>query len=247
MPVPQKKGLSVIGGVPVAFIAIFAALLVAAAFIPVIPLTAIGATLGAQQILIPLTGILMGPVAGPVAAIAGGLVAGAVAPHTSAFGPLGAFIAGVESLVPALIMDGLWQYASGILAVLIAAYYVMGFGAAVPYYPWGYALTLILVLSPLRSLGIKGWKERKTGWMFVGAFIASLAGIMADHAIGSLIWYKAFQVPLDVWKFIQFVYLPERIPVMIVTALIATAIVKALDRVQMPIRMDYPKDTSKGA
>ncbi|HHY39285.1 MAG TPA: hypothetical protein GX507_10215 [Clostridia bacterium] len=246
MPVPRRKGLSVIGGVPVAFIAIFAALLVAAAFIPVIPLTAIGVTLGAQQILIPLTGIVMGPIAGPVATIAGGLVAGSVAPHTAAFGPLSAFTQSVSSLVAALVIDGLWQYASGILAVLIALYYVMGFGAVVPYYPWGYILTLILVVSPLRAVGVKAWNERKTGRMLVGGFLAALSGVMAEHALGSLIWYKAFQVPLDVWKYIQFVYFPERLPLVIVTALLSVAIVKALDKVQMPIRMDFPKDTAKG-
>jgi len=74
-----------IAGVPVAYLAIWAAVYAVASILPAIPLVG-GGTFGGQEFILPIAGILFGPIAGAIAAAVGGLLASFIGPATAYFG-----------------------------------------------------------------------------------------------------------------------------------------------------------------
>ena len=74
-----------IAGIPVAFLAVWAAIYAVASILPAIPLVG-GGVFGGQEFILTLAGILFGPIAGAIAATIGGLLASFIGPATAYFG-----------------------------------------------------------------------------------------------------------------------------------------------------------------
>ena len=74
-----------IAGIPVAYLAVWAAVYAVASILPAIPLVG-GGTFGGQEFILTLAGILFGPIAGAIAATVGGLLASFIGPATAYFG-----------------------------------------------------------------------------------------------------------------------------------------------------------------
>lgn len=233
------KRKSAIAGVPVAYIAVFTALYVIAAFIPTIALLGSGATISAAAILTALNGILLGPVAGGLVSLIGGFIAAIVAPHTAPLGLAGALFVCVNSVVAGFAVEKRkWFISAIILALGIVLNQVIGIGKDVWWYGWGYALFLVLLVSPLRIWAKRGWDKRNRTLMGVLAFLAGGAGAMVDHCFGTLAWYYMYNVPIVTWRVIGTVYLLERIPLILAGALLSVALIWAFDKIRMPLRID---------
>ena len=90
------------GGIPVAYLAIWAAIIAVSAILPAIPLVG-GGTFGGQEFILALPGLLFGPLGGLVAASVGSFIASLIAPATAYFGLLTFYVAAIAAAVAGLL------------------------------------------------------------------------------------------------------------------------------------------------
>jgi len=175
----------------IALISVFAALHVIVSRMPGIPV--IGTESGKIEltvVLVPVTGIILGPWIGGLAAFLGNFVAWLI-PATTFYGmlnlptgPIGAIVAGALARND---KKSNWKVAALILLVLNALWYISPPGIEVPYYPFLHlgALALILTFKGKVSDLIRSEDKQKVTW---GTTIAGFSGIMANHMAGNLIF-----------------------------------------------------------
>jgi len=81
-------GGTTIDGAPVAYVVVFAAVVTALSFIPFSMMLGGGTAFPLSQVIYPLTGIVLGPIAGAIASGIGATIAIFVAPHTAGSMPI---------------------------------------------------------------------------------------------------------------------------------------------------------------
>lgn len=123
------RSKAAIAGVPVAFLAVWAAIYAVASILPAIPLVG-GGTFGGQEFILGIAGLLFGPVAGAVAATIGALIASFIGPATAYFGLLTFYPHLVGALVAGLLMKNARNGRLIVLILFLAAV------AAWPLLPW---------------------------------------------------------------------------------------------------------------
>jgi len=109
-----------IAGIPVAYLAIWAAIYAVASILPAIPLVG-GGTFGGQEFILSLAGILFGPIGGAVAATVGGLIASFIGPATAYFGLLTFYPHTIGALTAGLLMKNTRNSRIAVLVLLAVA------------------------------------------------------------------------------------------------------------------------------
>ncbi len=195
----MKKKTALISAHP-AVIAVWAALMAAAALLPAIPIIGTGSTFSISDCLVPLAGIFFGPITGAIAAGVGGFVSQLIAPHTVLFGPLQFTIAMVGALGAGFAMQRKWIVPFAIITVFGLAWYLFPLGRDAWPTPLLYILGYIFIF-------IGWWIGRKEdpllsknrARMSLGIFCCAIAGIVVTQSIGNLWALIAFQLPREVW------------------------------------------------
>ncbi|MFP4043162.1 MAG: hypothetical protein ACLFTP_01115 [Rhodosalinus sp.] len=240
--VTAKAGVT-IGGAPVAYTAILAALVAVLAFIPAsVVVGGMGGGWPFWDVITPAVGLLLGPIAGPIAAAIGVVVGGVVAPYTN-LGPWGFLIGAMAAFTVAMTLmprRSMWYVPWVITATLNVIYwfqaeaYGIGFGLW-----WSNVFTVHIALILIAIPQVRNWAiaQIRTGGMGAKTFSAfavvfffgSTAGIQAN-------WVPAFATnpwPAEVWPALVVIILVERVVFTLVGALIAMALVTALRRSNM--------------
>lgn len=112
----RRRGI--IDGIPVSFLAVWAAIYAVAAILPAIPLVG-GGTFGGQEFLVPIAGFLFGPIGGLVAAGIGGLLASFVGPATAYFGLATFYPHAIGGLAAGLLMKNTRVSRLAVLGMLV--------------------------------------------------------------------------------------------------------------------------------
>src|SRR5690606_12414225 len=106
---PQPRNVSVaggvsIGGAPVSYTAILAALVAVLAFIPAsIVVGGMGGGWPFHDVIHPVLGLLLGPIAGPIASAIGILIGNVIAPYTN-LGPWSPLMGAMSAFTVGMIM-----------------------------------------------------------------------------------------------------------------------------------------------
>ncbi len=216
--------------VKVAAVAVFAALQV---LLTVFPFTI---TLGVSgQITLgviggPLIGILLGPLTGGLAVLAGSILGGFLNPSGAIFGwlsPLPPFLGSVAAGCVKLKKG----YLSGaIILVGVLLFYANSSASQAFVYPWLHVAAAVMSFSPIAYMAGHSFESEESAKPVLGIVAASIAGVLADHAIGSGIaaWY--FSLPAEVWHVVTWVYPVERAAAIVLVTLIAVPVFYALKR-----------------
>jgi uncharacterized membrane protein len=181
-----------------AVIAVWAALIAAVTLVPAFPMIGTGATFSVSAALVPLAGILFGPIPGAICAAIGAFIGQLIAPHTVFFGPLSFLIPTLNALCAGFAMQKKWYVPLIVTLFFSAAWFIVPLGRAVGFYPIIWSLGVIASLV--------GWfvasdwigSDNRTR-LFIGVFLAALAGTIVDHGFGSLWALVMFQLPREVW------------------------------------------------
>jgi len=181
-----------------AVIAVWAALIAVVTLVPAFPIIGTGATFSVSAALIPLAGILFGPIPGALCAAIGAFIGQLIAPHTVFFGPLTFLIPTLNALCAGFAMQKKWYVPLIGAVVFSAAWLLFPLGRAAWFEP------IIWMLGVIASL--LGWFVA-SDWLgsddrtklFVGVFLAAMAGTIVDHGFGSLWALIMFQLPREVW------------------------------------------------
>ncbi len=241
--VAAKAGVT-IGGAPVGYTAILAALVAVLAFIPAsVVVGGMGGGWPFWDVIAPAVGLLLGPIAGPIAATIGVVVGGVVAPYTN-LGPWGFLIGAMAAFTVAMTLlprRSLWFVPWAITLALNVIYWFQTQAYGISFGTWWsnvftVHLALVLIAIPqLRNWAIGRIRSGSVGATTFAAFalvffFGSTAGIQAN-------WVPAFATnpwPAEVWSVLIVIILVERVVFTLVGALIAMALVAALRRSNMP-------------
>jgi uncharacterized membrane protein len=228
-----------IAGIPVAFLAIWAAIYAVASILPAIPLVG-GGTFGGQEFILALAGILFGPWAGAIAAGVGGLIASFVGPATAYFGLLTFYPHVIGALVAGLLMMNTRNSRIAVLVLLVVAMlawpllplfssiggYVY---AKAAYWPMHLTGFIGLALSPWAVRQIRTFDPKKVP---IGVAIISWTAYMVNHIWLSLGYSYLYPEGPEQWVFAFWsgIVPAQRILLTVVSIIIGSALVIGLHR-----------------
>ena len=225
----------------IALISVFASLYAVFGLWPLFPVVGTaGKNITVAAIMAPLIGVMLGPYIGVLTVLIGGIVGLSMA-QMGPFGPL-SFLTGVAA---AFCSGMLYERRRVICAVvyltllLIFAFYpVVGPAWLYPYFMWLQVIGLVVLISPLQSKAVKCIRGNPNsfGGLTFGTATTFFVATLFSHLVGSIM-FEAFYWPTVIpavetwrnnWRIITFIYPTERIVITIATALIGTALIKAL-------------------
>lgn len=229
-----------IGGAPVSYTALLAALVAVLAFIPAsIVVGGMGGGWPFHDTVHPLLGLLLGPIAGPIASAIGIVIGGVIAPHTN-LGPWAFLMGAMSAFSVAMVMypgRSLWYipWLITLAAHLIYLYQSLSFGIGFPLWLSNVItidIALILIAIPsLRNWSIAQIRSGTISWktyagFCVVFFFGSTAGIQLN-------WVPSFATnpwPAEVWPVLIPIIATERVVFTLVGALIAVGVVGGVRR-----------------
>lgn len=229
----ENKKLGVISSHP-AVIAVWAALIAVAALLPAIPVIGTGATFTVADALVPLSGVLFGPLAGGIAAGVGGFLGQLLAPHTVIFGPFQFLIPVAVALCAGFAMQRKWIWPIVVTAVFGLAWYFFPLGRETWFVPLQY-LTGVLASVVGLIWGGKWVSSKKRGEIFAGVFITALSGAVVGHSIGNLWALIMFALPYEIWFSVLPIAAPQRILFALGGAIIGTPLLIGLPKISIPV------------
>jgi len=234
-----------IDGTPIAYIAIWAALVAIMAMLPFSVVIGGGGSFPMSLFIYGLVGILLGPIAGAIATAIGSIIAVIIAPYTSIFGFLG-FIPPTV----ATFMAGLITYKKGkpMLNILIA---IVGALLLVVVFYFSFPISGVDVLKPevvligvtdfwpgwilllVTSKWIRDWVQSEDPVkLALSVFIITyFVNNTYEHYIGWIMFNFTYGLPIDVCIWIIFAFTWwERLAMGVSGMVIGTAVIIALRR-----------------
>jgi hypothetical protein len=217
-----------------AVIAVWAALIAAVMLVPTFPIIGTGATFSVSSALFPLAGIFFGPVAGALCAAIGAFVGQLIAPHTVFFGPLSFLIPTLGAMCAGFAMVKKWYVPLLFTLAFSGAWYLVPLGREAPFQPVVWLLGIIACL--IGWFVTSDWigSDNRTR-IFVGVFVAAMAGTIVDHAFGSLWALIQFRLPPEVWMAALPLTPIERTLFSLGAAVIGTPLLVGLPKIGLPV------------
>ncbi|MGD8458506.1 MAG: hypothetical protein PVF83_19185 [Anaerolineales bacterium] len=216
VPVGEERKVEFLGGAaidgaPIAFIIVFATVVLALAFFPISYTLAIGGSFPMSQGVLGLVGWVLGPVAGGVASGVGALAGVFLAPHTAGsipfiriFGSLFAsFAAGTMVLGDKRRAWWFWPWLLALLSFLYfigRALFINGVGLGVvvanTFVDWS---ALLLFALPTRTLIARWINSKKWSSVLAGLALGTWVIYGITHVCSSAIAYHVYNWPEEIW------------------------------------------------
>jgi hypothetical protein len=236
-----SRGRVTIGGAPISYVALFAAALAITALIPFAIMTT-GKAFPVSELLIALTGIVLGPIGGFVAGLVGGAIGLAIAPYTAPNGILAPLTPAFGAMAAGFFVqrnNRKW-WGVAILAVALFIFHFKGvfINKVDPAY-WlflavGVAwVTFILALTPLTTVFSNWLRSPNLGFVTAGlafvTFMGTSTAMMVNNGIG--IW--THEVPNDIWPIFPPIVTGERLIITLAGTILGIAIITGLRRLRL--------------
>ena len=228
-----------------AVIAVWAALIAVATLLPAIPVIGTGATFSVGDALVPLAGVLFGPVAGAVCAAIGAFIGQLIAPHTVVFGPLSFLIPTLGALCAGFAMQKKWYVPLGAIVVFSLAWYLFPLGREVWFVPFAYYAPGVIacVLLSLWPTWIGDEERRK---MFAGIFLAALASVTVNSSFGNIWALIMYQLPKEIWMAVLVIAPAQRILFSLGAAIVGTPLLIGLPKIGVIVgQMMYEEEAEE--
>jgi hypothetical protein len=217
-----------------AVIAVWAALIAVVTLVPAFPMVGTGATFSVSAALVPLAGILFGPIPGAICAAIGAFIGQLIAPHTVFFGPLSFLIPTLNALSAGFAMRKRWYVPLAVTLLISAAWYLFPLGRLAWFEPFIWLLGVIACL--VGWFVASNWLgSENRAQVFGGVFLAALAGTIVDHAFGSLWALIMFQLPREIWLTVLPLAPVERILFSLGAAIIGTPLLIGLPKIGVAV------------
>lgn len=230
-----------IGGAPISYVALFAAALGIASIIPFSVMTT-GKAISMDQMLIPLTGIILGPIGGFVAGLVGGVIGLAIAPYAASNGILTPVTPALAAMAIGFLMQRnnrkWWGVLVPVVFLIIFHYKGIVINKVDPAY-WQFLsvivawITLLIAVTPFTKT-ISNWlRSSNLGMVTVGLALATFMGTSIAMIVmnGFGIWLH--EVPNDIWKIFPPIVTGERLIITLVGTILGIAIIAGLRRLRL--------------
>ena len=213
----RRPGRGRIDSVHVAYVAVAAAMVTLAAYIPMFPVLGAGTMISAGMIVVPLVGILLGPTAGSLATAIGAFLGQIVAPYGAIFGLITFVCPTTSTLVAGLLTFKRWKSAVLVQGLTILGWYaltsVMWVGQPAAWIRWYFPYLHLASFASVLVLGRKfsDWIiEGDPRKMAVAIFLSALAGTLSEHMVGNAIYVGLYSGPAQVYVYVSGIYWAER-------------------------------------
>jgi len=219
-------------GTDIAMIGIMAALIVAAGYIPIIPIFGTGYTISLGSVLIQVVAVILGPFLAMLTVLFGsfgGMVMTGQGLQLLFFLP-----ATIGALTTALLVFGRVREALVVMGCSLLLWYLSPLGIELWYYPYMMlaVFLMILALSPFIH-GRSAWNDK---YQYPLLIVFCSAGVLCDHLLGSMLaMFPPFELPAEAYRFILFIYPIERMVISLVSATVAVPVLRALRSLYFPI------------
>jgi len=203
----RKRGME-IGGVHVAYIAIYAAFVALLTLIPAMPIPLTPFTWTVAAPFYTLTGFIFGPIAGSISAFVASLIQAAIAPWSAILSFGTAFVVLPYALIGGGIIRGDWKLPTAVMvfvnvAFILLALSVVNFAATPQQWWWIIEFMLALYIWPIAIclaapwLGkwLRSWDPKK---MSPALFLASLAAALGVDCWGGGLFIAVYKYPLSI-------------------------------------------------
>jgi len=196
----EKKKDSLFGGVHPAVISVWSALIAAGHLLPTIVLVGTGGTMSVSSILIPLGGILFGPVAGGLCVAIGSFIGKLIAPASAWLGIFTFLIGTCTGITTGLASRGKGIYACmlSVLGTVLWFCHEIGrkawiFGAVVG----GYGLLCFIIAT---FIGKKWLISKNVVKKAISIFFCSCGGMLTSAMFANFASLVVFKTPAITWK-----------------------------------------------
>ena len=206
----------------IALIIVFAALHTVLSSLPfTITIGVSGGTISLGVITVPLMGIILGPISGGLAALIGSVIAMFVNPSGAIFGPASFLPATIGAMSAGFAFTKRGYISAALLLAAIIGFYVHPIGMEVIGYPFLHIIAVVVALVFSTRLAV--WSNDLSNFnkLSVGIPVAAFVGTLTDHIVGSSLASWMFNLPVEVWNAVMFVYPIERIVAVIIVVAIA--------------------------
>lgn len=165
----NSKKKSLIGHYHPAILSVWAAIICVGKLLPSIPMVGTGGNFSASSMLVPMAGILFGPIAGAICAAIGEFIGQLIAPNTAWMGIFTFLVGTCNALFTGFINRGKWIPGVVALVTVSLLWYLSPIGREVPLFP--------IVVNGLGCAAtlIGGFTAKK--WMFSKNFVLKAASI----------------------------------------------------------------------
>ena len=229
------KSKNLLGNVHPAVIATWAALIAVGNLLPTMPIIATGGSFSVSVALIPLAGILFGPVGGAIAAAIGGFVGQIIAPHTAWLGIATFLVGTINAFAAGLVSRGKWIWVVLIIAVGTALWFATEIGRNAAIFPLVfYSLGVIMAVIG-GTVGRKWLVKDKLLLKGLGIWFASFSGFVAAASIANFFGIIIIQIPAEVWRFLVFISPWERAFFALGAAIIGVPLLVSLPKIGMHV------------
>lgn len=246
-----EKDKPTIGGVHVAFIAMWIAILLAVSAVPAYPIPGIpGSITVASALSAGLTAPLMGPWAGLVAGLVYGLLAVTLFPYTAFFGLLTALCPFMGFFIGGLTLYNKWKWAGGVFAVLLAVWFTHPFAweNGMPLVAWEQFVALgIILIPPIRKWVIDSVVERDPKRMILALSLLGWVSRMGDVTTGNILAVRVIEFTIiEYWvPMIPYYAITDSLTCLL-GAVVGSAVLVALKRVKIKMAVDVFEPVWKG-
>ncbi len=197
-----------------------------------------GKWISAGVVMAPIFGVILGPYLGVVAITIGG-VTGAFFQPIGPFGPLSFVPHLAAAFCSGLIMSNRQKVC--VIVYTIFLFLLMFFPVIGPVWLWPFMIWLdliglIVLVSPLQSMGVRAVNEKSDSLRFMlGLAITCFTATLFGHVVGSILFEAIYWNPgVDFWRTtwqgITFVYPIERGLITLIATIVGASIIKSLGK-----------------
>jgi hypothetical protein len=206
---------------------VMAAFMAVAGFFPAVPLFGMGKVITLGAIIIPIIGILLGPVIGGYAALVGALIGQTIAPYGAVFGFLTFIPPTLGAVAAGLLAHKKWQHAALLLGSLILLWYATDVGAQLWYFPYLHILAVLVILVWGRRISLA------RGNLFFSVFLIAFCAILTDHMAGNLVFFVTASPTKAAFSAVLVQYSFERILMAVFSTVIGAGALRILKEVNI--------------
>ena len=234
----------------IALISIFTALYSVLRILPTMPMIgSSGNWFSVSDVIAPLYGIILGPLAGGLSTIFGTFVAIAMG-RPVLFMFLDFLPATVAAVSVGLLIKNKWIYAVGLNVVLLSAFLIhpntsifVDYSTVSLPFAWLHIVALIVLVSPLGRKVAQWVKTNETTKIAIGIAIMFFIGTMMQHLMGNLLYETIMAQPLGFipvesypanWLVVFPLYPIERTILVFFGTIIGTPLIRILKKTFLP-------------
>ncbi len=211
----------------IALAGVMAAFVAVAGFFPALPLFGLGKVVTVGALVIPLVGVLLGPIVGGYAALIGALVGESIAPYGAVFGFLTFIPPTLGAVSAGLLSQKKWKYAFVLLTSLILLWYSTEVGRQLYYFPYLHVVALALILLLREKLSALSSR------LFLKLLVISFCAVLTDHMAGNLIFFIVANPTKAAFTAVLMQYSIERIAMAIFASVVGVGVLKTLQEVNI--------------